>query len=322
MDLERVINPLMVTFDEDIRANNGPSHITDLVVLTIKSLLPSEETVSVDIDYIRYKEEINLWRYYRHGENPSLMNILDGLEPNIYWRDKDDTLYYRLLPIILANKDFSSIRQEVIKNILFTTGNVEVLIEGLLLSKLIHYLILGKEDIIYELKEEVINFSQIEFLERYKKLFRISLEEYKGKYAIEFEQNKIYALNTLNISFSHRFKTLEDCLKVLLEKAKPSTTIGKCINFYKEANPNINFSVDKYYYELAQYVYNLRNGRIDPKLLKIDEYNLPDIFKFQEGQVFYHSLLNKSKVIKREDIDNKTIIHLKTKSGIYRFINN
>ena len=85
MDLEKVINPLMVIFHEDIRKNDGPSHITDLIILTIKSLLPSEDAVRVDIDYNRYNEEIKLWRFYRHGENPSLMNILDGLEPNIYW---------------------------------------------------------------------------------------------------------------------------------------------------------------------------------------------------------------------------------------------
>lgn len=321
MDLERVIHPLMVTFNEDIKKNNGPSHITDLVILTIKSLIPSEEAVRVDIDYIRYEEEIKLWKYYRHGENPSLMNILGKVAPQIYWNGKDDTLYYRLLPIILANKDFGSIKQEVIKNILFTTGNIEVLIEGLLLSKLIYYLINGKENILNGLKEEIINFSQTEFLEEYREIFRISLEGYEGKYPIEFEQNKIYALNTLNLSFSRRFKTLEDCLKILLNKEKANTILGKSIEFYVHNKANNEFKLDSYYYNLANYIYNMRNGRIDPKLLKIDKYNLPDIFKFQEGEVFFHSLLNKSKVIKRQDLNGKIIIYLKTKSGIYRFIN-
>lgn len=321
MELERVIYPLMVTFDEDINKNDGPSHITDLIILTIKSLIPSEESVRVDIDYTRYEEEIKLWKYYRHGENPSLMNVLDGTDPNVYWEGKDDTLYYRLMPIILANKDFGPVRQEVIKNTLFTIGNIEALIEGILLSKLIYCLIIGKENILNELKEEVINFSQIEFIEEYREFFRIPYEEYKGKYPIEFEQNKIYALNTLNLFFTRRFKALEDCLKILLNKEKASTILGKSVEFYVDGNSNNQLQLDSYYYELGNYIYNLRNGRIDPKLLKIDKYHLPNIFEFQEGEVFYHSLLNKSKVIKRQEIDGKVIIHLKTKSGIYRLIN-
>lgn len=321
MDLERVIYPLMAIFNEDIKKNNGPSHITDIIVLTIKSLVPSEEAVRVDIDYTRYGEEIKLWQHYRHGENPSLMNILDEIDSNIYWNGKDDTLYYRLLPIILSNTDLDAVKQEVIKNILFTTGNIEVLIEGLLLSKLVYNLIQGKGNILNELKEEVINFSQIEFLEKYREFFRIPLEEYNGKYPIEFEQCKIYALNILNQSFAQRFMTLKDCLKILLNKGKASTCFGKSIEFHVDINNHNEFKLDSYYYELGNYIYNLRSGRINPKLLKIQEYHLPDIFKFQEGEVFYHSLLNKSKVIKRQNLNGKTIVYLKTKSGIYRFIN-
>lgn len=322
MDLEKVIYPLMVAFEEDIQKNNGPSHITDLIILTIKSLLPSEVIVRVDIDYRRYKEELNLWKYYRNGDNPSLMNILESMKPNIYWKGKDNTLYYRLLPIILANKDFEAIKEEVIKNILFTTGNIETLIEGVLLSKIIHNLLLGKNDVIIGLKDEIINLSQREFLEKYKEYFRIPIEEYESNFSVEFEQYKIYALNVLNQSYSNRFKILEDCVEILLDNKEGNTTIGKYINSYENGEINKKFQLDNHYKELGVYVFNLRNGRIDPKLLKIHKYQLPDVFKFQQGEVFYHSLLNKAKVIKREDIGEKVTIHLKTKSGIYRLVNN
>ena len=168
MNLERTIFPLMVAFNEDFKKNKGPSHITDLILITIKSLIPSEEYVRVDIDYTRYKEELKLWKYYKNGDNPSLLNILGKLDSVIYWKGKDDTLYYRLIPIILANKNFDFIREEVVKNILFTTGNIELLIEGLLISKLIAYLLNNKSDIIDDLKDEVIHLAQTEFLQKYK----------------------------------------------------------------------------------------------------------------------------------------------------------
>src|SRR5690625_2488494 len=107
MEVKKITNPLMVFFNEDFKINNGPSHITDLIILNIKSLITSEDYVSLNIDYNRYLEELKLWRYYKHGKNSSLMNILGNMEPHIYWHHKDDTVYYRILPIILSNKDYS-----------------------------------------------------------------------------------------------------------------------------------------------------------------------------------------------------------------------
>lgn len=320
MNLERTIFPLMVAFNEDFKKNKGPSHITDLILITIKSLIPSEEYVRVDIDYTRYKEELKLWKYYKNGDNPSLLNVLGKLDSVIYWKGKDDTLYYRLIPIILANKNFDFIREEVVKNILFTTGNIELLIEGLLISKLIAYLLNNKSDIIDDLKDEVIHLAQTEFLQKYKPFFRAPFEEYPGNFSVEFEQNRIFALNTLNSVFSPKYKALERAIRALDAKRDSDRILDVIVAYYKDSKEDYNIQLDRYYFQLGQYIYNLRNGRIDPKLLKIDKYHLPDIFQFKEGDVFYHSLLNRSQVIKREDLHNKTIIHLKTKSGIYTLV--
>ena len=83
MDDRKIIKPLFFAFKEDIRLNNRPSHITDLMVLTIKSLIPSENNVKVYIDYKRFSEEIKLWKYYKHGENNSILNIL-GNKDSLY----------------------------------------------------------------------------------------------------------------------------------------------------------------------------------------------------------------------------------------------
>ncbi|GMG96901.1 hypothetical protein [Tepidimicrobium xylanilyticum] len=320
MEIDRITFPLMAIFDEDFKKNKGLSHITDLILLTIKSLVPSEEYVSVEIDYTRYKEEINLWRYYRHGENSSLLNILEKFDSNIYWKDMDDTLYYRLIPIILVNKDFKYIRDEVIKNILFTTGNIEALIEGLLISKLIYYLIINNRDIIDGIKEEIIHLSQVDFLEKYKMFFRVPYEEYPGNFSVDFERNKIYAINALNTVFPNKFKILENCIKTLNGKESKDTVFKRIIDFFKNPSKDHSFQLDRYYFQLGQYICNLRNGRIDLHKLKIEKYHLPDVFEFKEGDVFYHSLLNKSQVVKRHEIDGKVIIQLKTKSGTYKFI--
>ncbi|MBZ2175951.1 hypothetical protein K8M07_11950 [Schnuerera sp. xch1] len=319
MDFDRIVNPLMVLFDQDNRINNRPTHITDMIVLTIKSLIPSENYVSTNIDYTRYNEEIKLWKHYRHGENESLMNIFEDFNPHVYWNYKDDSVYQRIMPIILVNNDFSTVKEEVIKNVLFTTGNIETLIEALLLSGILHYQTLDANAMIDRLKEEVINLSQSDFLNKYKKYYRTPIETYRGNFSIDLERSKIQTLNILNLQHSNKFKTLQDCIKTLLDNKEPETIIGKCINAHKKDMNNEQYDFRKYYYQLANYVYKLRKGRIDPKTLKIEKYNLPDIFQLKEGQAFYHSLLNRSKIIRRQETDNNIIVHINTKSGKYTF---
>lgn len=66
------------------------------------------------IDYKRYNEEIKLWKNYKNGDNPSLLNLFN-MDSNIYWEEKDSSLYMRILPIIMVNKEFLNIKDEIIK---------------------------------------------------------------------------------------------------------------------------------------------------------------------------------------------------------------
>ena len=68
---------------------------------------------------------------------------------------------------MLVNKEYTYVQEEIIKNLLFTTGNLETLIEGVILSKLLYLLINEEKNIIEKLKEQLINFSQVDFIEKY-----------------------------------------------------------------------------------------------------------------------------------------------------------
>lgn len=322
MEYNNIIQPLWVAFNEDIRLNNGPSHITDLMVLTIKSLIPSEEHVGVYVDYKRFNEEMKLWKYYRHGENVPLLNILEGGEPSIYWNRVDDTAYFRLIPIVLVNKDYSFMQKEVIKNLLFTTGNINTIIEGVLLSKLL-YLLLNKEgDLIEKLKNEIISFSQVKFIEEYMDYIRVPLNSYPKNFTVTFEKYKIDALNALNFSHTNNFSILIDCLDLIINGNPTNILFGKVVNALIGNNKKIDKYINNSFYEeLCIYVYNLRKGRINPKALKIKKYYLPNIFELNVGDKFYHSLLNYAQVVKKDCIEGKTIVYLNTKSGMYKFTN-
>lgn len=175
-----------------------------------------------------------------------------------------------------------------------------------------------EENIIEKLKEEIINLSQIGYIEEYEKYYRFPINEYKGNFKISFEQNKIFALNILNDSYSKDFQVLGDCLIALNSLENEKTHMGRIVKEILNGEVEEN-AVPDYYKELIEYIYRLRKGRISPDILKIENYHLPDIFGFNEGDEFYHSLLNRCKVLKKEKRNNELTMHLNTKSGVYEF---
>ena len=297
-------------------------YITETTILTIKSLLPSEDEVATRIDYERYKKEMKLWYYYRNGDNEVLLNALEKPREDIYFQGIDDSVFIRISPIVLSNNNWNVIKEEVLKNILYTTGNIATLLEGLLLSKILYLTYNNRVNILEETKDEIINLSQTNLLESYKDSFRINIEKYLGNYHVDFEKNRIEIINVLNGIDSKHFKTLYESLKVINMNIKSEYnpfTIG-LYSLKNDIDPLTkgNLSV---FENFCNYIYKLNKGRIDPKLLYIDKYSLPDVFSFNVGDVFYHSLLNNCKVIKKEEGNDRLIVYVDTKSGIYKFTN-
>lgn len=312
--LLNALNPILEKEDK--------KHILEITVITIKSLLPSEEEVATRIDYFRFRKEMELWYYYRNSDNESLLNSIDKPKADIYFLGIDDSVFIRISPIVFSNNKWDVIREEVLKNILYTTGNIATLLEGLLLSKVLFLTFNDSGNILKEIKEEIINLSQTNFIESYKNSFRVDINNYPGNFHVDFERRRIEIINILNDLESKYFETLSESMKVVNRNVK-SEYSPFAIGLYSLNN---NIEPDKkestsIYESFSDYIYKLKKGRIDPKLLYIDKYTLPDIFSFNVGDVFYHSLLNKCKVLKKEEINDGLIIYLDTKSGVYKFKN-
>ena len=309
-------NLLLSLFAEDYHTNQGYGYKSQLSILTIKSLIPSMNEIGVKVNYRRFSEELNLWLGYKVGDNSSLLNIYRK-DPGIYWGEKDDSIISRIIPIVLTNQDYKIIEEEIIKNVLFTTGNLQELLESLSMAYIL-YAILGKEkDIMDKLKDYIIGFAQLEFTEMYRDRYMVSINEYPGNYKVDFEKEKIQIISLLNGVNTNRYINLSDCINVL-DNLEPKTFIGSILHRFLYAS-DIGKGIPKFYTSMADYTIRLRKSRVDPKQLEVKEYILPDVFNFEVGDLFFHSLLKESKVIKKEVKDNILTSLIQTRAGMYLF---
>lgn len=307
---------------------NQWTYIVEIMIVTIKSLVPDESNHGSIIDYERFNEELKLWYYYRHGENNSLLGTLHNID-EIYWDYEDDSIFSRIVPIVFANEDWNVARREILKNILYTTGNINSIFEGIAIGKLLFILIdnvnIDYSELVDIIKEEIVGFSQRDFIKDYISYFKSFPKHYKGNYTVDFERKRIELLNILNgISVGLKYNTLKNSLSILAGK-------GDCnsINFFLGGLRSLKEDLDyetikdeEFIRNLARFLVKLRKGRISIESLRVDKYILPNIFQYKEGDIFFHTLLKKCQVIKRLDEPDKIVIFIKTKSGIYRFKRN
>lgn len=305
---------LLNIFQEDKIENEKHTIISQLAMITIKSLMPSDLVAGNLIDYKRFKEELNLLKSYKIDTS----NILPiDIEEDRYFKYKDRTLYARLLSIIIGNKDWSIMEEEVIKNVLYTTGDINSLLEWLAISRTMFLNLQNEDDIVEDLKEYIINFSQIEFLEKYRNRYKYDVLESDVNFEVNFERERVSLISFLHGIDMGKFETLKDIIEVLAGK-DAKTAIGNIVmNASKDRT--IEYDMENSYERMGDYILKLRNSRIDPNNLKIKEYQLPDVFQFKEGEVFFHSLLNQSKVIKKETKEESLISLIQTRAGMYLF---
>lgn len=318
---ERKIENFLLNIFNILNEKKDKKYISEITVLTIKSLMPLQEDIGTKIDYERLNMEMELWYYYRHGGNPSLLNSIESFSREGYLNDIDDSIVIRISPVVFSNSQWEIAKKEILKNILYTTGNVEKILEGVLLSQILFLMINDEKDIILKLKEEIISFSQVNFLEEYSNFFRISVDEYFKNFSINFERNRIEIIGLLNGIKSNKFKVLEESLLVAKDNyiEEDFHIFAKGLYWMKNNICLDEKESSKFYKDLCHYIWSLNKGRIDPEVLTIEKYYLPDIFSFNEGDEFYHSLLNRCKVLKKENVSEDIIVYLDTKSGTYRF---
>lgn len=304
------------------------TYMVEIMIITIKCLIPRDASHGSVIDYDRFNEELNLWYYYRHGDNQSLLASILKKEAH-YWEYCDDSIYSRIPPIVFANEDWKLVKNQVLKNILYTTGRISSLIEGLVLAKLLSVLVstpnIKVDDLINEMKEEIMCFSQKEFIENFTEYFKHPLNKYKGNYTIDFERKRIEVLNVLNRIYDKtEYKILKAALSFLCESKSEGYDsnffISGLIGLRSNISDSTSIKDEEFIRNLCGFLVKLRKGRITGESLYIDKYVLPDIFQYKEGDVFFHSLLKKSQVIRRINDGNSIICFIRTRSGIYRFV--
>lgn len=307
---------------------NQWSYIVEIMILTIKSLKPSLKDDGNIIDYERFESELELWKSYRHGTNKNLLHSISGKFDENYFNEIDESIYSRVAVITFANQNWFTVKNEVIKSTLFTSGNIEVILESILLARILFTILRSKsfeyEDILEELKYESINFSQVE-LSNYEKLYRLP----KNKdYKIEFERTRIKLISLLNgIELDDKFFTLRTCLEVLKDtkenQSKNCNSFFICglIGILDEDVKSNEIKDIRFLESLCSYLSKLRKGRIDTDNLDFTNHNTKDIFSYLEDEVFEHPLLNQSKVIYKGQRENFKVAYVQTRTGIYRFVN-
>ncbi|WDV47345.1 hypothetical protein PV797_06485 [Clostridiaceae bacterium M8S5] len=299
------------------------SYISQQMIIMIKSLIPSLKEISVNCDITRLGKELDLWQEYKISSNKSL-NLSNA---DIYWKEYDDSLTSRILPIIIVNNDFKVITDEIIKVAFKTTGNIENLIETIALAR-IYYNIVNDLDINYdtiikEIKQDIINISVKDIIENIE--FKFSLKTYNGKYIIDFERCRIEMLNMLNSINSNRFSVFRESLNIIKDKVNTYESVEATFTNYlivsgfSNKKIQLDFINKSFIKNLISYLIKLRKGRISPEQLEIKNHSYPNVFKFNKGNEFYHTLLNRCKVIGKKDDDNEIKMLIQNKSAIYGF---
>jgi len=251
-----------------------------LFIIVCKSLEYNEE--GIGLNYSRYKEEMTLFKYYINGSNKSLENFYKGIKSN----EEDDSVIYRILPLIIANKDIKLIEKEILKNIMQITTNPKSILDGLT-SAYVFFEYINRGSVDANLvKDYIIKFSIKDYSDKINYLDK--------KFILNFERERIELLQKIDNSLMELNGSIYNI----------NETIEKSLNKDKYYNLIESFS---------NFLLNLRRGTIN--IENLEKSNSDKKFKIHEGNVFEHYLLGKSKIIKND----KSEFYLKTKYGLFKF---
>ena len=245
----------------------------------VRSLSSDTSTVSVKVDKARWKDELNLMKYYYDIKNNRSLAVC-------------------LAPIIIANRDINEILNEAVtaynimyKNSSSTALSIYVIILYILNEQIKPNLIAYQNDL--EDSSEIIEF------QRYKINLLILDDDDK---ILTFALNNLYNLE--DKSFYIKEKELIIRLRDIVKE--------KITNVLETIEFNSNIEV------LSDYLLNLRNMKIKRKAYE-GKINPLDIIQMEINKEYTIPLIGNIKIIKKYFNENILLIEAVSKSESYTF---
>lgn len=245
----------------------------------VRSLSSDTSTVSVKVDKARWKDELNLMKYYYDIKNNRSLAVC-------------------LAPIIIANRDINEILNEAVTayNIMYkhsssTALSIYVIILYILNEQIKPNLIAYKNDL--EDSSEIIEF------QRYKINLLMLDDDDK---ILTFALNNLYNLE--DKSFYIKEKELIIRLRDIVKE--------KLTNALETIEFNSNIEV------LSDYLLNLRNMKIKRKAYE-GKINPLDIIQMEINKEYALPLIGNIKIIKKYFNENILLIEAVSKSESYTF---
>lgn len=245
----------------------------------VRSLSSDTSTVSVKVDKARWKDELNLMKYYYDIKNNRSLAVC-------------------LAPIIIANRDINEILNEAVtaynimyKNSSSTALSIYVIILYILNEQIKPNLIAYQNDL--EDSSEIIEF------QRYKINLLILDDDDK---ILTFALNNLYNLE--DKSFYIKEKELIIRLRDIVKE--------KITNALETIEFNSNIEV------LSDYLLNLRNMKIKRKAYE-GKINPLDIIQMEINKEYTIPLIGNIKIIKKYFNENILLIEAVSKSESYTF---
>lgn len=265
-----------------------------LFLLSTKTLIPYENKIGCMIDLNRYKNELDLFVYYKNGNDETINNYLNNKKQS---NNEDELMEYKIIPIAISNTDFNTLIEEVLKTVMFFTLNKNTILNAIMLSSVIYEYFdadtIDLDNIKNKTNARLIDFSFKEFVEKNNMI------QMDKSYIIGFEKERIKMIansNCISDELLMKYKAMQHI--VSNEKAV------KPINKENEVILN-NFTA---------YILKLRKGTVAPEKLKYSHEEYPDFKEYLKQSNFTHPLLGKCIVMKR----NTNEIILKNKLGLLK----
>lgn len=340
--------PFIYKYNDTIALNKGMgqwSDLTELLLIQTKSLMDLKEKTRVNVDEERLGDELRYWRNYRNGRtSTTLLHSMENIgQREDYWRDNRGYGFSRIVSLLLANKNYNYALDEIFNEILRFNRHPQVIITGLLLSRIL-YLLLERE---YELQELIVELKGYLMDLRLQQLEGRGHEALPQTYILQFEREKIdflLALDRLKQGINNWIETKsgdsKETLLLSLLYLYQLRGEGK-ITFVSETKTDTKEAVALAYClwgaalnqlpsdicqvkdwdfinSMGEYLLRIRNYEVGRRKYSKTEY--VDIFQLQTNKTIKHPIFNTMKVVNRREEKGYTIIDIITKAGGYAFL--